>query len=546
MSNYTDNNLISVSPSNVPAGTLAVKIGSDVFTAGEVVTVNGTDTTDATAAAGDLLSGKTAYVNGAKITGTIPTVTASLSANVVTVPAGYIASAQTLTVSEAAAASVSGNVVTIPTGYIASQRTVTVGTAIAAATITPTTSDQTIAAGSYCSGAQTIKGDANLIAANIASGVTIFGVTGSHQGGTDYYKCLEAYTVSCYSNCVVSGAGSTEVNGNYDISRTVHDGQSVYTHDVSGTTYYLFYRSDYDQWFICHDDMTDQTKYLYATIPGDDLTGEWDIGAEGNSPVPTVTGYGHGVRKMWNGNKAILSNGVYTFSSTITYNLTYSDVTPQVGCVYADGALIQAILYQGMPASGLVFYAPLSESAAAAQTGQTLTVTGTLTFGTVNGIPCATFSGSQYITFNASEFPTGNSDRTISFWVRKTTSSGIWMFFRYGGDSGDDNLGIFSNGSYIMAGGGTTDMPQTDVSCFNTWRHIALVFSSGTATLYIDNVAESVDDTTVWETLATNGSIGGVYDGRHLNSGNIAAVRVYNRALTASEITQLYGEFQPT
>ena len=48
----------------------------------------------------------------------------------------------------------------------------------AAATITPTTSDQTIAAGQYLAGAQTIKGDANLTAANIAQGVTIFGVTG--------------------------------------------------------------------------------------------------------------------------------------------------------------------------------------------------------------------------------------------------------------------------------------------------------------------------------------------------------------------------------
>ena len=48
-----------------------------------------------------------------------------------------------------------------------------------AQTYTPTTSDQTISAGQYLSGAQTIKGDANLASANIADGVTIFGVTGS-------------------------------------------------------------------------------------------------------------------------------------------------------------------------------------------------------------------------------------------------------------------------------------------------------------------------------------------------------------------------------
>lgn len=53
----------------------------------------------------------------------------------------------------------------------------------AAATYTPSTSNQTIAASQYLSGAQTIKGDANLVAGNIKSGVSIFGVTGTYAGG---------------------------------------------------------------------------------------------------------------------------------------------------------------------------------------------------------------------------------------------------------------------------------------------------------------------------------------------------------------------------
>ena len=88
----------------------------------------GLDTSDATAGASDILSGKTAYANGQKITGSI-----ALKA---------------------------------------------------AQTITPGTADQTLAAGQYLSGAQTIKGDANLIPGNIKSGVSIFGVTGSHEGSS--------------------------------------------------------------------------------------------------------------------------------------------------------------------------------------------------------------------------------------------------------------------------------------------------------------------------------------------------------------------------
>lgn len=52
------------------------------------------------------------------------------------------------------------------------------------ATITPTTSNQTIASGTYLTGTQTISGDANLVAGNIKSGTTIFGVTGTYAGGS--------------------------------------------------------------------------------------------------------------------------------------------------------------------------------------------------------------------------------------------------------------------------------------------------------------------------------------------------------------------------
>ena len=52
-----------------------------------------------------------------------------------------------------------------------------------AATYIPKTTNQSIASGQYLSGTQTIKGDANLVAGNIKSGVSIFGVTGTYAGG---------------------------------------------------------------------------------------------------------------------------------------------------------------------------------------------------------------------------------------------------------------------------------------------------------------------------------------------------------------------------
>lgn len=57
-------------------------------------------------------------------------------------------------------------------------------TAQAAQTITPGTTDKTISSGRYLTGTQTIKGDANLVANNIRSGVSIFGVNGTLTPGS--------------------------------------------------------------------------------------------------------------------------------------------------------------------------------------------------------------------------------------------------------------------------------------------------------------------------------------------------------------------------
>ena len=104
---------------------------------------------------------------------------------------------------------------TVSAGYITSGTagTVTVDgsntsqlTTKAAETFTPTTIDQTIAAGQYLAGAQTIAGDSNLVASNIASGVTIFGVTGTHEGGgAGWETCPESWATGLIDR-TLSGA----------------------------------------------------------------------------------------------------------------------------------------------------------------------------------------------------------------------------------------------------------------------------------------------------------------------------------------------------
>lgn len=158
---------------------------------------SGVDVSGVTAIASDVLSPKV-FVDstGAEQTGTIATKTSSdltASGATVTVPAGYYASQATKSVATATQATPSISVsssglitasATQSAGYVSSgskSATKQLSTK-SATTYTPSTSNQTISSGYYLTGTQTIKGDSNLVASNIKSGVSIFGVSGSYSG----------------------------------------------------------------------------------------------------------------------------------------------------------------------------------------------------------------------------------------------------------------------------------------------------------------------------------------------------------------------------
>ena len=117
----------------------------------------GTFTSDATAASSDILLNKTAYVNGEKITGVIPSKDKQ--------------------------------------------------------TFTPSTEDQIISSGQYLSGVQTVLGDSNLLPENIKTDVTIFGVTGIHAGADELTEATATET-DIKSGKIAYINGGEKVTGN--------------------------------------------------------------------------------------------------------------------------------------------------------------------------------------------------------------------------------------------------------------------------------------------------------------------------------------------
>ena len=77
----------------------------------------------------------------------------------------------------------------------------------AAATITPTTTNQTIASGTYLTGVQTIQGDSNLVAANIKKGISIFNVAGSYEPAGVSLQTKTGITPTETSQTITADAG---------------------------------------------------------------------------------------------------------------------------------------------------------------------------------------------------------------------------------------------------------------------------------------------------------------------------------------------------
>ena len=170
---------------------------------------SGTDTSDATATAGDILEGETAYGANGKLTGTIPVRKATDlfdSGAVVTVPSGYYANDSSKSVATANQATPSitldeekGLITaksTQASGYVSAGTTTSTKqlSIKGSKTYTPGTTDQKIVGGYYLTGTQTIKGDANLIPANIKKGVSIFGVAGTNEGEDIVQKVISEGT----------------------------------------------------------------------------------------------------------------------------------------------------------------------------------------------------------------------------------------------------------------------------------------------------------------------------------------------------------------
>ena len=328
----------------------------------------------------------------------------------------------------------------------------------------------------------------------------------------------------------------------------------------------------------------EKTKLPYTTLP--DLT-------LNNSP--TILGFGANLingadapLQYFKGNlrKLRVSKGaVYTSNFTPSYTYTKSDSTiafwelNDLGTrIKASDSAYNGTLYNGtwlVPdtasktiSNGLVAFYPFSGNANdSSGGGNNATVTGaTLTtdrFGNANS--AYNFDGNQYITGSASNYPSANSQRSISIWynAKNLSDTGFSkLLFGYGGgvcgtsfqivfentDIGSSYIGKYEVQGHCLAFRNYTNYP-TPIN--NQWHNIIVTYDGSLLRFYNDGVlaftSTSISTGTVVSNkifvigshTTTDGTAVYIDNVSKKFIGKIDDVRIYNRVLNTNEITYL-------
>lgn len=254
-----------------------IKSGVQIFGVTGTYTASGggIDTSDATATAADLLSGKTAYAGGSKITGTIATKTSSdltASGATVSVPAGYYATAASKAIANGSATTPATTITANPTlsttytsgsGYqISVSKTQNVTPTVSAGYVSSGTAGTITVSGSAYVTQSTITNNTTLPSGSTSSGTINFG--SYIKIGAGYYPTDRYYQASNSAGTVNNPTATKGTVSNHSISITPSVSYTVgyiATGSKSGTAVY-----------VSAGELVSGTKSITANGTGIDVT----------------------------------------------------------------------------------------------------------------------------------------------------------------------------------------------------------------------------------------------------------------------------------
>jgi hypothetical protein len=150
------------------------------------------------------------------------------------------------------------------------------------------------------------------------------------------------------------------------------------------------------------------------------------------------------------------------------------------------------------------------------------------------------FSGASNSYINVgqnSSLSLGTADFTISFWLNRTPDSCGWIFSNKFQLFYDSSCAIFT---FRKSGG--TETKISSLPTVNMWVNVIIRRSSGTMTAYYDGVSKTLSAGGTNNDDISNSTLD-LYFGHNTNAlkSKIDEIRIYSRALSATEIMQLYN-----
>jgi hypothetical protein len=287
----------------------------------------------------------------------------------------------------------------------------------------------------------------------------------------------------------------------------------------------------------------------------------------------TLTGLspGDAIQMTLNGSDemTLSSNGPFTFRAALPPNASYNAAAaltsgssiPEICAVQnATGtatANVTDINVVCVP-NDLLYYFPFSGNPNdESGHGNNATITGSVTltadrYGHVNS--AYHFDGSSaYLSATGGLLPVGGASRTLTVWIETLMSTADWGIVYWG--SGNCPAHMFglgvTSGDRASIWEGCNDSASALVVPANAWTFVAIAFSSDVPTsysLYVNDQSAVVQLSAPPNTSAGPLTMG--YDSAGLVVGgyfygNLGTVRVYGRALSASEIQGIFVGAEP-
>ncbi|MCK5285717.1 MAG: hypothetical protein KAJ58_00625 [Candidatus Pacebacteria bacterium] len=155
----------------------------------------------------------------------------------------------------------------------------------------------------------------------------------------------------------------------------------------------------------------------------------------------------------------------------------------------------------------------------------------------------------DYININDVANDVG-TDVTISGWVKAIPHSVSDAFVCVNTSAGNNRFLLFidEDNKFRAVDTNTTEAISTTVVADNTWHYLTYTKNGSAGKLYVDGVEEASHTADFVLASTDQWSIGQEYDAAAVSNffpGSISDVRIYNKALTATEIQSLYEQYRP-